>query len=250
MAAVDDVTEVDLDAYVDDQLDLWQRARVEQWLSARPDAAARVMADLHICDELRLATAVTPVGNHRTGRVAGRLARGITRDRRLRRALRLLPVCALMSAGWVAHTGIRPLSASVPPPAVVEAALAARDAGNLRLSMPSQPAAREMDRVEIRAATGITLPYYDSGWTLRDAQIFPSPQGPGVEITFDTEDMGRLHAFAARPGDFAVTLPASEQRGRIAIVWFQIGETAHVLLAETDTERLRVAAERLSRTLY
>jgi len=250
MAAVDDVTEVDLDAYVDDQLDLWQRARVEQWLSARPDAAARVMADLRLCDELRLATAVTPVGNHRTGRVAGRLARGITRDRRLRRALRLLPVCALMAAGWVAHTGIRPLSASVPPPAVVEAALAARDAGNLRLSMPSQPAAREMDRVEIRAATGITLPYYDSGWTLRDAQIFPSPQGPGVEITFDTEDMGRLHAFAARPGDFAVTLPASEQRGRIAIVWFQIGETAHVLLAETDTERLRVAAERLSRTLY
>ncbi|KFI24733.1 transmembrane anti-sigma factor [Haematobacter missouriensis] len=250
MPAADQVTQVDLDAYVDDQLDLWQRARVEQWLAARPDAAARVMADLRIRDELRLATAVPAGENRRTGRAAGKLARGIARDRNLRRALRLLPACALIVVGWVAHTGIRPLSASVPPPAVVEAALAARDAGNLRLSMPSQPPFQHMDREGIRAATGIILPLYDSGWTLRDAQIFPSPQGPGVEITFDTEDMGRLHVFAARPGGFAVTLPASEQRGGIAIVWFQIGETAHVLLAETDTERLRVAAERLSRTLY
>lgn len=250
MIAVDTVTEVDLDAYVDDQLDLWQRARVEEWLAERPDLAARVMSDLRIRDELRLAMTMVPSSDHGTRRAAGRLARGFTRDRHVRRALRLLPVCALIVAGWVAHTGVRPLSASVPPPAVVEAALAARDAGNLRLSMPSQPPAQGVDRVEIRAATGIILPHYDVDWVLRDAQIFPSPQGPGVEITFETQDMGRIHAFAARPGGFAVTLPETEQRGPTAIAWFQIGETAHVLVAETDVDRLHAAAERLSRTLY
>jgi anti-sigma factor RsiW len=42
----DPVTDADLDAYVDDQLDVARRIEVEAFLSARPEAAARVMSDL------------------------------------------------------------------------------------------------------------------------------------------------------------------------------------------------------------
>ena len=40
------VTDTDLDAYVDDQLDVTRRIEVEAFLSTRPETAARVMSDL------------------------------------------------------------------------------------------------------------------------------------------------------------------------------------------------------------
>lgn len=246
----DPVTELDLNAYVDGQLDLWQRARVEDYLSRHPDHAARVMKDLRIANGLRLALSASRMPDAAARGAAGKLARGFRRDRQVRRAARVLPVILLVGAGWLAHTAVPPLSASVPPPAFVDGALAARDAGALRLGMRSQPEMRDIDAAELRAATGITLPAYSTHWSVRDAQVFPSPQGPGIEIAFDTPDLGRVTAFAVRPGGFAVTLPETEQRGGTAIVWFQIGETAHVLIADGDTDALRNVAERLSRTLY
>ncbi|RUU56499.1 anti-sigma factor, partial [Mesorhizobium sp. M7A.T.Ca.TU.009.01.1.1] len=50
-ATVDPVTDIDLDAYVDDQVDVTRRIEVEAFLSARPEAAARVMSDLRTRDE-------------------------------------------------------------------------------------------------------------------------------------------------------------------------------------------------------
>ena len=44
-ALVDPVTDADLDAYVDDQLDVTRRIEVEAFLSTRPEAAARVMSE-------------------------------------------------------------------------------------------------------------------------------------------------------------------------------------------------------------
>ncbi|PLU24301.1 Fis family transcriptional regulator, partial [Sinorhizobium medicae] len=55
----DPILEADLDAYVDDQLDVARRIEVEAYLSAHPNVAARVMSDLRTRDELRLALAVS-----------------------------------------------------------------------------------------------------------------------------------------------------------------------------------------------
>ena len=55
--SIDVVTDADLDAYVDDQLDASRCIEVEAYLSNKPDAAARVMSDLRTRDELRLALA-------------------------------------------------------------------------------------------------------------------------------------------------------------------------------------------------
>ncbi len=52
---MDPITEADLNAYIDGQLDLGRRIEVEEHLSARPEVAARVMADLHTRDALRAA---------------------------------------------------------------------------------------------------------------------------------------------------------------------------------------------------
>ena len=58
---IDPVLENDLNAYVDDQLDAWRRIEVQEYLSRDAVAAARVMADLQMRDELRLAFAAPSV---------------------------------------------------------------------------------------------------------------------------------------------------------------------------------------------
>ena len=76
-AIVDPVTDADLDAYVDDQLDVARRIEVEAHLAARPEAAARVMSDLRTRDELRVALAGP------AGRVAPSVAFSGKRKRRI-----------------------------------------------------------------------------------------------------------------------------------------------------------------------
>jgi len=255
-AESDAVSELDLDAYVDEQLDDWQRLRVEDYLARHPEAAARVMQDIRLKRELRLALAPTTptTGPQRAG--ASRLARGLRRDERLRRAVRLVPVAALVVTGWLANEGFGPLHvgqvvASQPAPPVVAAALSARDASLVRLAMHSQPQVPELDTAELRAATGILLPVFDGDWTIRDAQVFPSPQGPGIEVVFDAGELGQLTHFAVRTGSFAVTMPHVESRGDRHVAWFQIGETAHVMIADRGDDALLLGeAERLSSTLY
>lgn len=46
MKIVDPILASDLDAYVDDQLDVSRRIEVEAYLSEHPESAAQVMADL------------------------------------------------------------------------------------------------------------------------------------------------------------------------------------------------------------
>ena len=253
----DPVTEFDLVAYVDDQLDPWRRVAVERHLAAHPEAAARVMADLQGRDELRLAFGETlPPEAPATRAAARRLARGLGRDRLL---ARLAPMAAVLVIGGMigaGAAGLGPLRvpqvvASEAPPVFVQAALEAHEAGHLRLSMASQPAAPSFDAAEIRAATGIRLPALPPDWTVRDVQIFPSAQGPSVEMALETPELGRMSLFAVRPGTFRVALPhETDQRG-LHVAWFQIGEVAHVLVAEAAPPKaLRAAAEGLSRTLY
>lgn len=250
----DSITDVDLAAYVDGQLDDWQRARVEGWLALRPDAAAQVMQDLHLQRELRLALSSAD-GDSRARQAAARLSRAFRRDAQWRRARRAAPGAALIACLWLAWAGWMPLgvpsvNAAYGPPEFVSAAVAARDASMLRMTMRSVPETPDLDPVELRAMTGILLPEFDPDWTVLDAQVFPSPQGPGLEIVFDTPDLGRVMHFAVRPGDFAVTLPQAQLHHSDPVIWFQIGETAHVLIAERgDLPRLTAAAERLGDTL-
>ncbi|MFJ0650948.1 hypothetical protein WLW13_19815, partial [Bordetella bronchiseptica] len=80
------VTEIDLNAYVDGQLDPARRIEVEDFLSRHPEEAMRVMADLRQRDALRWALgasqqapadgADTPTAVH-TRRLARRLERGL-----------------------------------------------------------------------------------------------------------------------------------------------------------------------------
>lgn len=252
--ARDPVMPADIDAYVDDQLEGLRRIAVEAHLAINPALAARVMADLRLRDELRLALAGQPMrGRSATTEAARRLGRALAWDRQRRQLTRLAAAVTLVASGWLAHATLKPMSvsASPPHPAYLAEAVQAHDAVMLRASMRSQAEVADYDPAEIRSATGIVLPAVPGGWAVRDAQIFPSPTGPSVELAFETGALGPASLFAVRPGGFDVVTPTAGPGGTHASAYFQMGDVAYVLVSgpETDPNALRQAAAELAAAL-
>ncbi|MEZ2332129.1 anti-sigma factor [Mesorhizobium sp. RCC_202] len=253
---VDPVTDADLDGYVDDQLDVARRIEVEAYLAARPEAAARVMADLRTRDELRVALA-RPAGMARpaTTEAARRLERGLARGRILSVLQRAAAAAVLIAAGWLANGIFGPIAvtkvvASTQPPAYVEEAVRAHRTTLVRETMPSQTEAPGYNADEIRAATAIVMPTLPDDWKIRDVQVYPSQFGPSVEMAIETKDLGLLSLFAIRPGTFDVVKPRVAPSDDISSAYFQIGEVAYAVVGRSDAANLDRAAEKLARTLY
>ncbi|MDW6025346.1 anti-sigma factor [Mesorhizobium sp. BAC0120] len=252
----DPVSEQDLDAYVDDQLDAGRRIEVEAFLSAHPEMAARVMSDLRARDELRLAFAVDRgMSRPGTAHAARKLERGLARDRILGTIHRMAAIMLIAAGGWLASKTIGPMSvtevvASPTPPAYVEEAMRAYRTSVLRASMTSQSESPDYDANEIRAATAIVMPKLPKDWKVSDVQIYPSQFGPSVEMTASSEGLGLVSLFAVRPGTFDVVKPTIGPAADISSAYFQIGEVAYVLVARGDVHDLDRTAERLSDTLY
>ncbi|BCH25812.1 anti-sigma factor family protein [Mesorhizobium sp. L-8-3] len=253
---LDPVTDADLDAYVDDQLDVTRRIEVEAFLSVRPETAARVMADLRTRDELRVALAgVRGMPRPATAEAARRLERGLSRRRLFGALQRAAAVLAFVAAGWLAHEIALPIAvtevvASMPPPAYVEDAIRAHGTSVLRASMSSQPEVTDYDPVEIRSATAIVMPDLPGDWDVRDVQIYPSRFGPSVEMAVGTRQFGPVSLFAVRPGSFDVVRPTLVPAGEAWAAYFQIGEVAYALVATGDPHKLERAAKRLFDTLH
>ncbi len=256
-AAVDPVTDADLDAYVDDQMDVTRRIEVEAFLSARPGAAARVMSDLRTRDELRVALAGSKGMARPATADAARRPRPARpcRSRVVGVLQRAAAVAAFIAAGWLANGILGPMSvtkvvASPQPPAYVDEAVRAHRTTLVRETMPSQPEAPNYNADEIRAATAIVMPSLPRDWKVRDVQIYPSRFGPSVEVAVDTKDMGLVSLFAIRPGTFDVVKPTVAPSGDISSAYFQIGEVAYAVVAKSGVHDLDRAAEALARTLY
>jgi len=250
------VPDTDIQAYIDDELDIARRIDVETYLAATPEAATRVMSDLRTRDELRLAfgtlrAAESPQITDLARRLESRFA---FRDI-LRRASRAAALVALIGFGWVAHEVLGPISsteviASVAPPYYVEEAVRAHGTTVLRASMASQPGLPDFDPEEIRAATAIVMPELPETWHVSDVQVFPSRFGPSVELAAETGENGLVSLFAVRPGSFAVTPPTLAPGDEASSAYFQVGEVAYVLVGRNDAHALEHAAERLAETLY
>lgn len=255
-AIIDPVTDADLDAYVDDQLEVARRIEVEAYLSARPETAARVMSDLRMRDELRVALAGSGgMARPATTEAARRLERGLAQGRIFAVLQRAAAAALLVGAGWLANGIFGPIAvtkvvASTQPPAYVEEAVSAHRTTLVREAMQSQTEAPGYNADEIRAATAIVMPSLPADWKIRDVQVYPSRFGPSVEMAVETKDLGLVSLFAIRPGTFDVVKPTVAPSGDISSAYFQIGEVAYAVVGRGDAGNLDRAAEKLARTLY
>lgn len=257
MNELDAVTEADLNAYVDNQLDLESRLRVEDYLAGNPAVAARVMADLGIRTTLKLA--VRPledeVAQPRTRDAARRLSAGLEGRQSFMAMRRVAAIVMLLSAGWLANNAFNPfgpnaVNASTHPPSFLEQAVQAHQTAELRRSMPSQITGGTYDPEGIRAATAIVMPALPADWKVQDVEVFPSDFGPSVEASITTSDGKRISLFAVRPGHFAVDAVKTTALADTEAAWWQVGEVAYAVISGVRGTGLMEKAEQLKSTLY
>jgi anti-sigma factor RsiW len=247
------VTDTDLDAYIDNQLDAAGRLRVEKFLAKNPEAAAHVMTDLGIRSSLKLAMHREDEQFGPVTREAARRLSSVLSDRQMWNSMRKVAAVALLvSFGWLAHTSVGPseVNASVHPPAFVEQAIRAHQTTLVRAGMQSQPEARSYDRDEIRAATAITMPVLPDDWKIVDVQVFPSEFGPSIEAAVITGEGTQVSLFASRPGGFAVEPVKNLNLANAEAAWWQIGEVAYAVVSIIPDIGLTDEAETLKNSLY
>jgi anti-sigma factor RsiW len=251
-AMVDPITDTDLTAFVDGQLDVMRRLDVEAHLARNPEIAARVMAEMHDRDALREAFARMPgSGPERNRAAARRLDRSLAWRRAGDRLRRAAVIALLVGAGWLAHSdsfllGVPDTFAAPVDPTLVSDARNAREAAQIRGRLAAQRTTT-YDRTGIAGATGIALPDLPADWTVRDVQIVPARNGTGVEVVIDAGALGELSLFAthggkAGPGEGEVASP-----GNGDTAYWVAGRTAYAL-SGSDQAGLKAAARRLAAT--
>lgn len=250
----DAVDPLELAAYVDDQLDASSRIAVEHALSHNPAAAAEVMADLRVRDELRLALAGAETNSlPQTSDLARRLQGRLNRGRFFRKVRPLMVASLLLAAGWLANGQLgqfSTLQASSDVPVFVADAIAANRTSSLRARMISQIEAPDYDADELLAETAIRMPSLSADWSVTDVQVFPSRFGPSVEMAVDAGTLGAISIFAVRPGEFVSAEPVTVEVEDTVTAYWQFGDIAYALVAQAEPRAVSAAANTLLDTLY
>jgi anti-sigma factor RsiW len=246
------LTEAEVQAYIDGELDLPRRIEVEAYLEANPLVAAQVMADLRMRDALRLAFAEdggVRVASYENARALGRAVRWRRLTVRLRR---VAAVVLLVGLGWGAQsvlgvTRIDPAAATIPAYAD-EAGDAYRTVLYRHLVDPAEP--KGGMPADALAEAPITLPDLPSGWSIRSIEVVPWDGGSGFEATIDTDRFGLVTLFAAASDGFDVQQPQAQRAKDVTVAYWQVGPAVYALCAEAPAADLLGAANTLAETLY
>jgi anti-sigma factor RsiW len=251
------ISEAELNAYIDDQLDAAGRIEVEDYLAANPDVAARVMADLSMRDALRL-TAAKPREEHRRETIvlAERLSRSLSWRRMTSAVTRIAAAVGIFALGWGSSLGWEQIqqARNVQPepstlPAFVLDALNSHSASLTRAIADDGDARLDAERLAHELA--VTIPRLPEGWRILDAHFAESSTGtPGIEIVLDAPEIGQLSLVARHSPDVRIILPTFASNEGRNIAYWQLVSNKYALTGDLPNEPLQTAALRLFQTLY
>ncbi|KDE01269.1 hypothetical protein L535_2666 [Bordetella bronchiseptica SBL-F6116] len=250
----DPIADVELDAYIDGQLDSARRADVEAFLARDARAAARVSADLRLRDALRQGATRhgADARDAHTRALADRLQAAHARRRVARRARRLLAVAILVVAGWAGHAALTAWTPVEPAgdagvQVFLDEAMRAHRTAQLRAGMRSQPAAPRLDRAELARQAGVPLPAWPWDWLPRDVQVFPSRGGPAVEVALVAGRAGPISLYGAPGGAGPDSAPRMARgAGAETLFWWRRGAWVYAVIGALPEAVLRPLAQRLA----
>jgi anti-sigma factor RsiW len=213
-----EISDRDLADYVDDRLSAERRVAVEGFLACNPDLAAGVMRARH-----RRARG----GGPRRAAWSHVAAAGFA-------------ACLLSgTVGW--HAAAQPPVTADwreadgdAAPRYVEDALESRRAAQVRAAMLSQADSPNLDAVEVERALKVRAPQLPLGWRLVDVQVYPSDDGPALNLVVLTADRRRLNLFAVKADAEVSAMPVLAQNGRETVAYWERGVSAYVLLPDAD----------------
>lgn len=249
------LSEAELHAYIDDQLDPQSRIEVEDFLSENPDIAARVMADLSMRDALRLAVPM-PQEPHRRETIilADRLSWTLSWRRLTQTITRMAAAVAIFALGWGSSLGWEQYQAqrqaTAADPALPSFVVDALRSHSTSLTRAVSTTAK-VDAAELARELAITMPRLPEGWRILNAHLSTSESGvPGVEVVLDAPEIGQLSLLARHTDDVRIILPTFASDDGQNIAYWQLVSNKYALTGDLPNKPLQIAALRLFQTLY
>jgi anti-sigma factor RsiW len=229
------VSDAELQAFIDGQLDMAGRIEVERRLQADPAAAASAIEGLRLRDELRLflsedAGWPTPAGTVGRARELSRRLRARRHGLRLRRALAAV---VLIGAGWLAHAelGLFVDSVSASPHLPAYATQAAISLDTFAAHGSGKAPSRQLIAPAAPRSGGVVpLPeLLDDKATLLATDAVKWEGGTGLAALYRTGDGRLVSLFAAEAPAFDVTWPRGAVVDGHPTVFWQSGPYAYAL---------------------
>lgn len=238
----DQPTQLELDTYVDGQLDLSRKYMVENHLSQHPALAAQVMADLGSQSALKILMGNMPEPSEEMRETACRMMEPSPRPFWRRAA----PLGGMAIAGTAAAVLFAMSIAG--PPDYVGYAVASHRTAMVRAAMASQLETPRFDAKEILTKTRIDMPVIPAAWHVTDVQLFPSNDGPALLVAVRTGRGESLSLYAVRGPTSAPERPDAVREGAQSVAYWRRGDTSYALTGETDPVAIDATAEALART--
>lgn len=234
--STDDIGEIDIAAYVDGELDPVRTCQVERHLAQRPDEAARVMADLAGRSALRLLAGASETPEA----VPPSPEQAIRGGRRSAFALALFAAVAVAA---MVIPNVRDSGAAAGP-AYLDDALMSHRVALMRARMVSQAESPEVDAADLLRETHIRVPRLPAGWRVTDAQIFPSDEGPALQLSIHT-GRATLSIFAVRSASNAPDEPEAMRRDGQSIAFWRDGDLSYAVIGDGTPEEIDRIADDL-----
>lgn len=247
MERTDEITDQDINGFLDGELTAVQRAELQARLAQDPELACRVMTDMHLSDVLRLSG--SGGRQHSTGTIAAalRLERSLAR-RRFMATLRTSAIAAsIFAVGWFSNT----LTTSLREPGMAvdatfaETARVAVDAVQTEVSTPGTGRTETMNNkiARLEETAEVVVPAIPADWDVKDVRLQPINGKKSVVVTAEAATAGPVTLVAApMERDEAVPPTAVEDAEQPAVVW-QTGQTGYALVGNAPPSTLHSMAQ-------
>jgi anti-sigma factor RsiW len=245
---IDPVTDFEIEAYIDGELDTERRMAVEDHLSRHADVAARVMADLKVRSALRLVLQQRePLPTHLADRAE------TLRQRLGKRRWRLSALMGFSTMGMAAAAAALMLvwpTLHGDVPSYVGDAVMSHRVGLMRAAMTSQVETPHFDAHEMLQSARIRMPVPLTGWRVTDVQLFPSDAGPALQFMIHTNNGQIMSMFATPTKNRATTQPVAVQRGDTAAAYWNRDGVSYALIGTLPANELDRAADDVADNAY
>jgi anti-sigma factor RsiW len=234
----DGIEQVEIEAYIDGELDLARRLAVEDHLARHPALAARVMADFRTRSALQLLMGADPA-------ISRSLASAVAKVRSQGRSVWRRPVLGAATVAVAGILAVFGLQGTEPPPAYVGVAVASHrsimDRAAHMLGAPVSDHAQTL-----LSASRITVPTLPGDWRVTDVQLLATKKGPAMLIAVRTTEGRDLSIFAIRGRSSASRSPDAVRDGLQSVAYWRVGDISYALTGEEDPEQIDATAKALT----
>lgn len=246
-----EITEVELQALVDGQLEAEDQVRVLSYLQRNPDAAERVLSDMQANAALQALCMGSSAPRRRHERAAKRLSRRIDSEpvpaapwpaRAMMGGLGAVMLLAVILLGAPHVEFGEPAAAE--PRGFIEEALMSHRVALVRERMESQIEAPSFDPADVRTALQIGIPALPAGLKFVDAQVFPSDYGPSLQLVIAGDGPAEFSLFTVRAPlvDGVGSQPVMRQLGDADVSYWARAGNVYVLTGTPLPEDIQALA--------